>query len=381
MSIARLLRRLVLLLAVPAGLVGCSAAAVAAGPRAWIDFPRDGASGPPGVAVAVICHASAPNGVAGVLFSVNGTPYARSPLEEPGAAFGKVTFEWLPEAPGIYTLQARAYDKAGAASSPDTITVKISGATPVGPTGTPPAGVSPTVPPVEPTLTPTGMPSITPTPESSITPTPVKPTHTPTPVKPTLTPTTATVTPSPIPPALVKFVTDRGSVVVGECALLQWWVQNATAVFLNGEGVAGEATRSVCPDTTTTYTLHVEAPSGDVDEQITITVTAPPDTTPPPVPAPQVPADGLMLGCRAKQTLAWLPVSDASGIAGYDVRLERMAKKGVWDLAQEWVQVTDKQVTASVQCGLYYRWQVRAKDGAGNYSAWSPMSQFSVALP
>ena len=65
------------------------ASAVEPGPRAWIDFPRDGASGPPGEPVNVICHASASKGVAEVLLSVNGAEYGRSPLDEPGAAFGK----------------------------------------------------------------------------------------------------------------------------------------------------------------------------------------------------------------------------------------------------------------------------------------------------
>jgi hypothetical protein len=33
-----------------------------------------------------------------------------------------------------------------------------------------------------------------------------------------------------------------------------------------------------------------------------------------------------------------------------------------------------------VECGFFYRWSVRARDGAGNLSAWSPWSQFSVVL-
>ncbi len=344
-----------------AAMASC-ASAVELGPRAWIDFPRDGASGPPGEPVDVICHASASKGVAEVLLSVNGAAYRRGPLQDGGPTFGKVSFEWLPEAEGVYTLQARAYDTAGAASSPDTITVRIGGATPLALTDAPVA-----------TITPTPEPSITPTPEPSISPTPEKPTLTPTPP--------VTLTPTPWPPALVKFVTDRGSVAPGECALLQWWVQNATAVYLNGEGVVGEGTRSVCPGETTTYTLHVEAPAGNVDQSITITVVAPPDTTPPPVPKPQVPADGLVLACRASQVLAWLPVSDPSGIAGYDVRLEYMVKKGVWDLAQEWNNVPGKEVKPPVTCGLFYRWHVRARDRQGNTSDWSPWSEFSVALP
>ena len=356
---------LALLVVTAAGVASC-ASEVEAGPRAWIDFPRDGASGPPGTPVPVVCHASAAKGVAEVLLSVNGAAYARGPLDEAGATFGKVTFEWLPDVPGVYTLMAQSYDSSGSASSPDMITVRIGEPVAVEPA----AAASAT--PTEPTATP--LPA-TPTPT---TPPSVTPTAT---VMPSATATTVpSVTPTPFPPAQVKFVTDRSSVVPGECALLQWYVQHVTAVYLDGEGVVGEGTRSVCPDTTTTYTLHVEAPSGNVDEHITITVTAPPDTTPPPVPAPQVPADGLALGCRATQVLAWLPVTDPSGIAGYDVQLERQTTPGHWEQVQVWNLVADKQVSASVDCGLYYRWRVRARDGAGNYSAWSAWWQFAVAL-
>jgi hypothetical protein len=55
-------------------------------------------------------------------------------------------------------------------------------------------------------------------------------------------------------------------------------VEYATAVFLNGGGVPGHGTQQVCPASTTTYDLHVEAPSGNVDRSVPINVSAPPDT-------------------------------------------------------------------------------------------------------
>jgi hypothetical protein len=58
-------------------------------------------------------------------------------------------------------------------------------------------------------------------------------------------------------------------------------VEHATAVQLDGAGVASQGTRQVCPASTTTYHLHVVAPAGDVDRYVTVTVAAPPDTTPP----------------------------------------------------------------------------------------------------
>jgi hypothetical protein len=230
----------------------------------------------------------------------------------------------------------------------------------------PPTTVAP--PTVTPTSTSTRMPAKTPTPTSTST---RMPTKTPTP----------TATTKPVLPAQVNFRADKTSLTQGECTTLRWDVDNATAVYLDGQGVTGHASKQVCPKNTTTYNLHVEAPSGNVDRSVTINVTAPRDTTPPPVPSPQVPRDGLAIDCKSTQTLAWLPVSDPSGIAGYYVKLERQVTTNNWQSVRGWGPVTDKQVTANVDCGGIYRWAVRAQDGAGNYSDWSAWSHFSIKLP
>jgi hypothetical protein len=43
--------------------------------------------------------------------------------------------------------------------------------------------------------------------------------------------------------------------------------------------------------------------------------------------------------------------------------------------------VSGKQIEVSVQCGPYYRWNVRAQDGAGNWSDPSAWSHFAIVLP
>jgi hypothetical protein len=189
-----------------------------------------------------------------------------------------------------------------------------------------------------------------------------------------------TVNVSAPPPAQVNFRVDRNNLTAGECTTLRWDVENATAVYLNGAGVAGHDTQNICPANTTTYNLQVEAPGGNVDRSVTVTVSAPVDNTPPPVPSPAVPANGLVIDCRATQTLAWTPVDDPGGIAGYYVKLERQVTANQWQSVRGWGPVNGKQVEADVQCGLIYRWAVRAQDGAGNYSNWSAWSQFSVSL-
>jgi hypothetical protein len=57
--------------------------------------------------------------------------------------------------------------------------------------------------------------------------------------------------------AAIEFTADAYQVVAGACTVLHWRAQGVRAVYLNGEGVTGEDSRSVCPQTTTTYVLRV----------------------------------------------------------------------------------------------------------------------------
>jgi hypothetical protein len=178
----------------------------------------------------------------------------------------------------------------------------------------------------------------------------------------------------------VDFRADDTSLVQGECTTLRWDVEYATAVFLNGGGVPGHGTQQVCPASTTTYDLHVEAPGGNVDRSVTINVSAPPDTTPPPAPSPIKPS-GNLPSCFGDVILRWSAVSDESGIAGYYIKREIEVKKGQWQTAGGWGPVSGEELKVDVDCGVHYRWMVRAQDGAGNFSDWSPWLEFSIPLP
>lgn len=399
-----------LLLTLTGGLLAC--APEDTGPKAWIDAPLDGSSLPLGTPVAVVSHAFARKGVAEVLLLVDGAAYRRGPPQQTDDSFSKANYEWRPAQPGDYVLEVRAYDSAGQASSPASARVRILGEVAQVVTVT----VTATIPQARlrdatftatatatatgtrratdtPTLTATGTrrPTDTPTAtrQATFTPTPTpsvtrKPTFTPTPTasatrKPTVTPT-PTRTATPWPAAQINFRADQTTIERGKCTMLRWDVEYATAVLLNGEGVTGHSTRQVCPPNTTTYTLHVNAARGGGDRTVTISVNVPRDTAPPPVPAPAVPANGLKINCRTTQTLAWLPVQDSGGIAGYYVKLEVQIKANQWQAVRGWGPISDKQVTANVQCGGIYRWAVRAQDTAGNTSAWSSWSTFSINL-
>jgi len=331
-------------------------------PRAWIDFPRDGASVPVGASVIVISHAYAEDGVVDVLLSVNGTAYRRDPPAASGDTLVEVRQEWVPTEPGLHTLEVRAYDGAGEVSGSDAITVRVTG---------------------EAIELPTEVPAATEVPDATEVP---APTEVSTEV-PTLVPTDVpvpTATFTPVPPPQVNFWVDDDNITAGECTVLHWEVNWTTYVEVNGTEVAGTGTWEVCPESTVTYTIHAEGPGGTVDQSLVVTVSEPADTTPPPVPTPYVPADGLVIGCPStpekKQTLAWLPVDDPSGVVYY-VKLERQKTATEWDSVAGWGPVSDKQVEADVECGGIYHWAVRAEDGEGNDSAWSEWFTFSVGLP
>jgi len=131
--------------------------------------------------------------------------------------------------------------------------------------------------------------------------------------------------------------------------------------------------------TVTAYPPITLTPTVDVPPTITPT-TKPEDTTPPPVPTPYVPADGLVFGCAATQNLVWLPVEDPSGLNGYYVRLERELSPGNWDRVGNYGPIGDKQYEVGIDCGISFRWAVRAEDKAGNKSDWSAWSTFTVEL-
>jgi pSer/pThr/pTyr-binding forkhead associated (FHA) protein len=88
-------------------------------------------------------------------------------------------------------------------------------------------------------------------------------------------PTPSATAPPTAPPAAasIDFRVDRTTLQVGQCTILRWDVESVREVYLDGEGVAGHATRQVCPSATTTYVLHVVLSDGSAtDRELTINV-------------------------------------------------------------------------------------------------------------
>ncbi len=319
-------------------------------PQVWVDSPKDGTHFDKVVPLTIIAHASNSGGIGYVTLGVNGIPYTQKTPAESGAKFSSFDFEWTPPGDGPFTLEVTVYDINGVSGGRAFSRIQVGKMT-----------VD------DPTLV---------VPENDVTQVDITPSPSPDVPTATITPT-ETVTPPP--PLSIQFYTDKLSVSPGECVQLSWTVEQADEVLLDNARVTNKGVSQACPDVTHDYVMTAKRGQETAYEYITITVYAPVDTTPPPVPEPQVPADGLSIGCKASQTLAWLPVSDPSGIKGYDVKLFKNIN-GNWQSVQNWNGITTKQVSVNVICGLEYRWSVRAVDNAGNISSWSNWMTFVIEL-
>jgi hypothetical protein len=102
---------------------------------------------------------------------------------------------------------------------------------------------------------------------------------------------TATPTDTPLPPPGISFEVEPKTVVAGECAELRWQVDDVQAVYLDGQGVGGYETRTVCPTQTQTYELRVVSASSESRHSVTVNVVQP-SPTPLPTDTPTLSSTG-----------------------------------------------------------------------------------------
>ena len=127
-------------------------------------------------------------------------------------------------------------------------------------------------------------------------PPPPTPTRVPQPTAPPPAPTTAPAQPTAVPAPQINFWADRTQINQGECATLNWNVQNVQAVWVYPQGSnfnafprTGQGNERVCPPATTTYELRVLLPDGSTQfAQVTITVIQPIASPQPPIVPPAV---------------------------------------------------------------------------------------------
>lgn len=354
MNSGRFLKTLFLWAVILSLLAGCNLPSSSSGVSVWIDVPLDGLTFPDVQAIKIEGHASSIGGIGRVEIWIDGallTTVNDPPMDGSLASFHA---EWTPPLPGEYTIQAIAFGADGSASQPDSARVTFGEAL-----------VTPVVS-VTPVITDTPIPVI------SVTP-------------------VITDTPTPPPPVgvVIQFWADPSTVAAGACTTVRWHVENASRVVFGGMDQPFDGSYSDCLCKSTRYTLRVTRLDG-VEETRTadiavtgscVTPTVPPPAVPPPAPTLMVPANGLTIACKASQSLVWLPVSDPSGISEYRVQVQRHGGDYNWQLAPGGaISVSGKQASVPVECGWYYRWRVRAVNGAGLTGAWSDWFLFAITL-
>ena len=97
-------------------------------------------------------------------------------------------------------------------------------------------------------------------------------------------------------------------------------------------------------------------------------LTVAPDTTPPTVPGSLT---GTVLS-GTQITLSWPASTDNVGVTGYE--LERCQGVGCTAFVRIATPTTTSYIDTSVAPGLSYSYRVRARDAAGNFSAYSPIT-------
>ena len=78
-------------------------------PYAWIDSPLTQSEFAPGM-IQIIAHASGPNGLSGLEFSVDGAVLEERPIAAETGQLAIESFGWAAEVPGVHTLALRAKD-------------------------------------------------------------------------------------------------------------------------------------------------------------------------------------------------------------------------------------------------------------------------------
>ncbi|MCG2785309.1 MAG: Ig-like domain-containing protein [Anaerolineae bacterium] len=211
---------------------------------------------------------------------------------------------------------------------------------------------------------------------------------------------TVTETPTPTPPPalepIIQFWAEPAQIQAGACTTIKWHVENVQSITFGGVQQDFDGSYKDCLCKSERYSLTVTSLDGTQEKRtVDISVSGvcetptpednnpPPaaDTTPPPTPELVVPGNGLTLSCRGSQSMAWLPVSDPSGIMRYEVQIERHAGDGSWQtVSGSPFSINDKTMSIPVECGWTYRWRVHAVDGAGNIGGWSGWFQYTVTL-
>lgn len=176
---------------------------------------------------------------------------------------------------------------------------------------------------------------------------------------------------------------DNEQIQQGLCTTLRWDVEGASAVYVNGAGVAGHDSRNVCPSVTTRYDLNVESVCGAINRAVTVVVVpaSPQDTAGPAIGDLTTQPPGDMLCERSQIDVSTRITDDMSGVRNAELWVLFIPFNGIgaWDAIP--MNRSGDTFSATItglglgEVTIY----VRAWDNAGNVSE-TPKRRIGITL-
>ncbi|MFC2053024.1 hypothetical protein ACFLV7_01825 [Chloroflexota bacterium] len=252
----------------------------------WIEFPPDGGEFPL-EPLTIVVYAANENGIGAINLQANGQEIPQDPITpiNPYGTLVRMDSIWMPPAEGEYILEARS-----GGGSPAYIRFCIG-----------------------------SCQRATDTPVAAETPTPTLGSPTPGTETATLTPTVTSTTDAS-QPVTIDFWVDPPYINASECASLNWYVEGAQTVYLDGSSVSSTGVESVCPCENTTYNLNVEKPDSTTEDRwasLEVYGSCDVETEEPPTPedttGPDINSTNLIW--ESCEFFGQASVSDASGVS------------------------------------------------------------------
>lgn len=213
---------------------------------------------------------------------------------------------------------------------------------------------------------------------------------------PTPLPTSAAVESVPAP--WIDLWADQYNLTAGACTSLRWDAQHVDTLLLDGDMVAFNGSRQVCPNETRTYSLRGISTSDQVEKTITINVTTPAEPAAPPTTAPPAPQPADTSGpsltnlslsaakifdnsaCGPTSNTIFINAQDPSGIARVELnyRARNIKASGAWRVISmssaggssysAVLNISDLDASLSVDDPRDVDVFIKAWDAAGNMS-------------
>ncbi len=253
------------------------------------------------------------------------------------------------------------------------------------PSATPLAATVPVVPGTVPRPSPTFRALLTPEPDLLLSPTievlPTAPLPLPPPVYP---PPLLPATDIPLPPTVET--TDTPEATPTRTSTPQ--EENTSTATLpaddepDGSQDEDDPAESTATRTPPSETDATDTPAAETTASAEPSTTATPeDSTVPPAPELLEPEDTLVLDCVDTVILSWAEVEDESGITGYDWILEESPDNSEDSYTSNSSGTTEETAVEieEIRCDMWYRWRVRAVDGAGNVGPFAENFLFGLA--